>query len=118
MGVIKTPLPELLQQPPFATYTLPQDPGTTADPPDPGTYFPYTTERNPRATITQNLQDFGVPDDITTPSASRGGARTTPAATRTSRYRRMTAAIRRSARRWRINVSSYDPVFWFLSLQY
>jgi hypothetical protein len=30
---ITTPLPDLLQQPPFASYTLPQDPGVTADPP-------------------------------------------------------------------------------------
>ena len=72
---VTTPLPELLQQPPFASYTLPQDPGATADPPDPGTYFPYTTERNPAAAITQNLQDFGVPDDIATSlNQSRWGA--------------------------------------------
>ena len=46
-----------------------------ADPPDPGTYFPYTTERNPPASITQNLQDFGVPDDIATSlTQSRWGA--------------------------------------------
>ena len=67
-----TPLPDLLQQPPFASYTLPQDPGAAADPPQPGEYFPYTTERCDPATITQNMQTFEVfTDNATSLSQSR-----------------------------------------------
>lgn len=72
---LATPLPDLLRQPPFASYELPEDPGAIASPPDPGTYFPYTTERYPPADIADNLRDFGVLADIDTSlTQSRWGA--------------------------------------------
>ncbi len=111
---VTTPLPEVLQQPPFASYTLPQDPGATADPPDPGTYFPYTTERNQPATITQNLQDFGVPDDIATSlSQSRWGAYNISGYQDFSIQAHDGGHTSIGPTMADQNVSSYDPVFWF-----
>jgi tyrosinase len=111
---VTTPLPELLQQPPFASYTLPQDPGATANPPDPGTYFPHTTERYPPATISQNLQDFGVFDDIATSlKQSRWGA------FNINGYQDFSIQAHDGGHgsigptMSDQNVSSYDPVFWF-----
>jgi tyrosinase len=111
---VTTPLPGLLQQPPFASYTLPQDPGATADPPDPGTYFPYTTERNPAAAITQNLQDFGVPDDIATSlNQSRWGAYNISGYQDFSIQAHDGGHASVGPTMSDQNVSSYDPVFWF-----
>jgi hypothetical protein len=52
------------EQEPFASYTLPLDPGATAEPPQPGVFFPYTTQRNDSATIENNVAGFGVLEDI------------------------------------------------------
>jgi tyrosinase len=111
---IATPLPDLLQQPPFASYTLPEDPGANASPPDPGTYFPYSTERYPPATIAQNLRAYGVLDDIETSlNQSLWGAYNT------NGYQDFSiqahdgghGSIGPTMRN--PDVASYDPVFWF-----
>ncbi|WP_165422228.1 tyrosinase family protein [Rhizobium ruizarguesonis] len=63
---ISDPIPGLLSEEPFAHYTLPIDPGLTAQPPQPGRFFPYTTQRNDAATIKKLLAGFDVLDDIET----------------------------------------------------
>jgi tyrosinase len=111
---VTTPLPALLQQPPFASYALPQDPNATANPPDPGKYFPYTTSRYPPATISDNLAGYEVFKDITTSlNQSRWGGYNT------SGYQDFSIqahdgghdSIGRTMADQ--NVSAYDPVFWF-----
>jgi hypothetical protein len=52
---ITTELPPVLSEAPFGSYELPRDPGATSDPPEPGTWFPYTTNRVPPAQIMQNM---------------------------------------------------------------
>jgi tyrosinase len=111
---LATPLRDLLQQPPFASYTLPEDPGASATPPDPGTYFPYTTERYPPATIADNLRVFGVLDDIDTSlNQSRWGA------FNTSGYQDFSIQAHDGGHgsigptMGNQDVASYDPVFWF-----
>lgn len=109
-----TPLPQVLQQPPFASYTLPQDPGATANPPVPGKYFPYTTKRNSPATISKELKEYAVFEDITTSlNQSRWGGYNT------SGYQDFSIQAHDGAHdsigetMAEQNVSSYDPVFWF-----
>lgn len=53
-----TPLPAFLGEPPLASYSLPQQ--LVGHP------FPYTTQRYPAATITQNMVDNGVLKDVAT----------------------------------------------------
>jgi len=111
---IATPLPELLQQDPFASYVLPEDPGVTAKPPRPGQYFPYTTKRYTLTQITQNLTRFGVFEDIETSLAqSRWGT------SNTGGYQDFSIQAHDGGHgsigptMADPNVSSYDPVFWF-----
>jgi hypothetical protein len=62
---ITTPIPNVLNQPPFDKYVLPLDPGATATPPQRG-YFPLTTSRYDWATIEFNLskKGYSVLDDL------------------------------------------------------
>jgi tyrosinase len=111
---VTTPLPEVLQQPPFASYTLPQDPGATADPPQPGEYFPYTTERSPAALITQNLQGYKVFDEITTSlNQSRWGKYNDGGYQKFSIQAHDGGHASVGPTMADQNVSAYDPVFWF-----
>jgi tyrosinase len=110
---IETPLPALLQQPPFASYILPQDPGASASPPAAG-YFPLTTERYPPDTIAENLQAYGVLDDIeTSRHESLWGA------FNTNGYQDFSIQAHDGGHgsigptMGDQNVASYDPVFWF-----
>jgi hypothetical protein len=100
---VTTPLPDVLQQPPFASYTLPQDPGATANPPEPGQYFPYTTSRYPPATITQN----------TSLNQSRWGAFNTSGYQDFSIQAHDGGHVSVGPTMADQNVSAYDPVFWF-----
>jgi tyrosinase len=110
---IETPLPDLLQQPPFASYTLPNDPGATATPPATG-YFPYTTERDSVATIAQNLQDFGVLEDIATSRVqSVWGAYDVNGYQDFSIQAHDGGHVSIGPTMADQNVASYDPVFWF-----
>jgi tyrosinase len=111
---VTTPLPELLQQPPFASYTLPQDPGATADPPAPKKYFPYTTKRNSPETITEKLAGYEVFKDIATSlRQSRWGGYNT------SGYQDFLIQAHDGGHdsigetMSEQDVSAYDPVFWF-----
>ncbi|TBA52722.1 tyrosinase family protein [Rhizobium ruizarguesonis] len=63
---ISEPIPSLLSEEPFAQYALPVDPGLAAQPPQPGMYFPYTTERNDAATIKKLLAGYDVLGEIGT----------------------------------------------------
>ena len=111
---VTTPLPDQLQQPPFASYTLPQDPGVTSDPPQPGAYFPYTTTRNSPADITQNMQDFGVLDDISTAgNQSRFGKYNIGGYQDFSIQAHDGGHVATGPTMGDQNVSAYDPVFWF-----
>jgi hypothetical protein len=110
---ISTPLPDVLQQPPFASYTLPQDPGATANPPQTG-YFPYTTERYSLAQIAQNLQDFQVLDDITTSlKQSLWGASDINGYQDFSIQAHDGGHVSIGPTMRDQNVASFDPVFWF-----
>ncbi len=116
---LATPLPELLQQAPFANYKFPVDPGATADPPRVG-FFPYTTRRATAIDIQKNLKNLHVLEELATARqqslwgayntngyqnffiqghdgghGSIGGTNGTPG----------TMAIQ--------DISSFDPVFWF-----
>jgi tyrosinase len=111
---VTTPLPGLLQQPPFASYTLPLDPGATASPAQPGIYFPYTTERYPTATIIQNMQELGVYSDIDTSlEQSRWGAYNIGGYQKFSIQAHDGGHGSVGPTMADQNVSSYDPVFWF-----
>ena len=111
---VTTPLPDQLQQPPFASYTLPQDPGVTSDPPQPGAYFPYTTTRNSPADITQNMQDFGVFDDISTAgNQTRFGKYNIGGYEDFSIQAHDGGHVATGPTMGDQNVSAYDPVFWF-----
>ncbi len=110
---IATPLPELLQQPPFASYVLPEDPGKEAKPPEPG-YFPYTTNRYPLAKIAQNLKDFEVLEDIEASlkqsrwgSFLRGGYQKYSMQAHDGGHASIGPTMGDQ------NVAAYDPVFWF-----
>jgi len=111
---ITTPLPEVLQQPPFDSYTLPHDPGVTADPPQPKVYFPYTTKRFVPQDITEKLQNTGVFVDIGVAlSQSAWGA------SNDNGYQDFSIQAHDSGHNAvgptmaAQEVSSYDPVFWF-----
>jgi tyrosinase len=111
---LAAPLPDVLEQPPFASYVLPQDPGVAASPPDPGQYFPYTTQRNTPAKIVHNLQGLGVPDDITTSlgqtlwgAYNDGGYQDFSIQAHDGGHLSIGPTMADQ------NVASYDPVFWF-----
>jgi len=111
---ITTPLPALLQQPPFVSYTLPADPGANATPPAPGAYFPYTTQRNEPADIEQNLEVFGVLDDIAVSlNQSLWGAYNVNGYQDFSIQAHDGGHVSIGPTMADQNVASYDPVFWF-----
>lgn len=111
---VSTPLPALLQKPPFASYQLPEDPGKTSKPPQPGRYFPYTTKRNSPAAIAANMQRFGVLTDIEISlRESLWGE------FNTSGYQDFSIQAHDGGHNATgptmsdQNVAAYDPVFWF-----
>ncbi|MDQ3850460.1 MAG: tyrosinase family protein [Actinomycetota bacterium] len=113
---ISTPLPELLQQPPFASYELPLDPGAAADPPQSG-YFPYTTSRDTPAGIEQNVQAYGVLEDIATSlqqsvwgSYNINGYQDFSIQAHDGGHGSIGGASGSMSDQ---NVASFDPVFWF-----
>ncbi len=111
---VTTPLPELLQQPPFASYVLPEDPGKTSKPPHPNRYFPYTTRRYPLATIAQNLQRYEVFEDIATSlQQSLWGAYNVSGYQDFSIQAHDGGHLSIGPTMADQNVASYDPVFWF-----
>ncbi|HEX8646612.1 MAG TPA: tyrosinase family protein [Thermoleophilaceae bacterium] len=111
---ITTLLPDVLQQAPFAAYKLPEDPGATADPPEPGTYFPYTTSRNDPATIQQNMTTNGVYEDIATSitqslwgTFSTGGYQSFSMQAHDGGHDAIGPTMGDQ------NVAAFDPIFWF-----
>jgi hypothetical protein len=111
---ISTPLPQLLQEDPYASYTLPEDPGGYPD---------YTTQRYPSDEIERNLEMYGVPADIATslqqslwgaysapPPAGRGGG---------SGYQQFSIQAHDGGHvsvgptMGNQDVAAFDPVFWF-----
>lgn len=111
---ITTPLPELLQQPPFASYVLPEDPGKTSNPPHPGRFFPYTTRRYTLPEIAQNLERFGVFEDIDTSLLqSLWGAYKTNGYQDFSIQAHDGGHLSVGPTMAVQEVASYDPVFWF-----
>ena len=111
---ISTPLPQLLQEPPFASYTLPQDPGAAADPPQPGTFFPYATQRYDPATIERNVQELGVLEDIAT-----SATQTMWGVYKVGGYQKFSIQAHDGGHvsigptMANQEVASFDPVFWF-----
>jgi tyrosinase len=111
---ITMPLPDVLQQPPFASYTLPMDPGASASPPEPGQYFPYTTTRYTTDFIAQNLERLGVLADITTSlNESLWGTYNTNGYQDFSIQAHDGGHLSIGPTMADQNVASYDPVFWF-----
>jgi hypothetical protein len=111
---IRTPMPALLQEAPFASYKLPQDPGATAHPPAPGVFFPFTTRRNSPGDFAQFLTAFGVIDDIDTSlkqslwgSFNDGGYQDFSMQAHDGAHGAIGPTMAEP------RVSSYDPVFWF-----
>ncbi len=111
---IRKPLPAVLQQPPFASYDLPQDPGAQANPPVKG-YFPYTTQRNDPATIQTNMRDvYGVYADI-----DLSLKQSTWGASDLNGYQDWSIQAHDGGHgsigptMGNQRVASYDPVFWF-----
>jgi tyrosinase len=102
----ETPLPALLNEAPFASYTLPKNPGVSP--------FPYTTQRNDAATITQNMQDNGVFYDIATSlrqsmwsAYNIGGYQKFSIQAHDGGHDAIGPTMGDQ------DVASYDPVFWF-----
>jgi tyrosinase len=111
---ITTPWPDLLEQPPFASYKLPQDPGATADPSQAGKYFPYTTERFSPEQIAENVKMKGVFDDINTAlnqsrwgTFNKGGYQKFSIQAHDSGHNSVGPTMAQQ------EVSAYDPAFWF-----
>jgi hypothetical protein len=101
-----TPLPDLLQDPPFAQYELPKDPG--------GGYFPYTTQRNAPGVITREMQEHGVVEDIPTSlRQSSWGAYNTGGYQDFSMQAHDGGHVSIGPTMAEQDVASYDPVFWF-----
>jgi hypothetical protein len=110
---LTTELPAVLQQPPFDTYVLPKDPGAAAERPVTG-YFPYTTQRSPVATITANLNAYGVFEDINTSlSQSMWGSFNIGGYQDFSMQAHDGGHVSIGPTMADQNVASYDPVFWF-----
>jgi hypothetical protein len=110
---IATPLPELLQKPPFASYVLPEDPGKDAKPPEPG-YFPYTTQRYPLAKIAQSLKENEVLEDIETSlKQSLWGSFVSGGYQKFSMQAHDGGHDSIGPTMGDQNVAAYDPVFWF-----
>lgn len=111
---VSTSLPVLLQQPPFDSYVLPEDPGKSSEPPQPGKYFPYTTSRYPLATIAQNLARYEVLQDIQKSLVqSRWGEYNTNGYQDWSIQAHDGGHNSIGPTMAEQNVASYDPVFWF-----
>jgi tyrosinase len=110
---IQAPLPTLLQEPPFGSYTLPRDPG--ASPSFPNTrYFPYTTKRFPLDTIAQNLQERGVFSDIEiSRTESRWNASNTGGYQKFSIQAHDGGHLSIGPTMAEQEIAAYDPVFWF-----
>lgn len=111
---VLTDVPALLNEEPFASYTLPLDPGASADPPQPGKYFPYTTSRSSPEVFAADRLQYGVAYDIETSKKQ-----TTWGAYNVGGYQDFsmqahdgghvaigpTMAVQ--------EVASFDPIFWF-----
>jgi hypothetical protein len=111
---ISTPLPQLLQEEPFASYALQADPGAKVKP-NPG-YFPGATSRYTPTQIAQNVKMHGVLQDIATSlkeslwgKYGSGGFG----------YQQFSIQAHDgghdSIGKWMRNqdVAAFDPVFWF-----
>jgi tyrosinase len=102
----ETPLPALLQQDPFASYTLPKSP--------PGVPPHYVTQRYDPATITQNMQDYQVFQDIATSlKQSVWGAYNINGYQDFSIQAHDGGHVAIGPTMADQDVASYDPVFWF-----
>lgn len=103
---ISLPLPDLLQQPPFANYTLPADIG--------GGYYPCTTSRYSPEKIAQNVQDSDVVGELEASIAQAlwgayqvGGFQKFAIQAHDSGHVSIGTTMANQ------DVASYDPVFWF-----
>jgi hypothetical protein len=103
---ISTPLPDVLQQAPFASYTLPADIG--------GGYFPLTTSRYTPEQIAANFQRRGVLEDIATALAqSRWGAYNVGGFQKASMQAHDGGHDSIGPTMANQDIASYDPIFWF-----
>jgi hypothetical protein len=115
----ETPLPDVLQQPPFDSYTLHQDPGAGATPPVSSGYpIPYTTQRNDAKTILDNMRGLGVfADTATSLKQSRWGAYYRSFFS--GGYQKFSMMAHDGGHNsigptmTDQHVASYDPIFWF-----
>lgn len=116
----ETPLPDVLQQPPFDSYTLHENPGAGATPPvsDPDYNPPYTTQRNDAQTILNNMRGNGVfTDTAISLKQSRWGAYYLPPAS--GGYQKFSMQAHDGGHNsigptmTDQHVASYDPIFWF-----
>ncbi|KDN87313.1 tyrosinase family protein [Kitasatospora cheerisanensis] len=111
---ISTNLPDRLQHPPLDKYVLPADPGAKATPQPVTGYFPYTTQRYSVAGIAQNVQNFGVLEDIATSlTQSLWGAYNVNGYQDFSIQAHDGGHGAIGPTMGDQNVASYDPVFWF-----
>jgi tyrosinase len=110
---ITTPMPEVLQQPPLASYELPKDPGADAEVPVTG-YFPYTTKRYTLEEFQKRLARYEVLEDITTSLAQSVWG-----SYKTNGYQDFSIQAHDGGHGSigptmnNQDVASYDPVFWF-----
>jgi len=111
---ISTPIPALLAEEPFASYTLPIDPGATSEPPQAGKFFPYTTQRNGSADIENNLVEYGVLEDIVTSKAQTvWGAYNVGGYQKFSIQAHDGGHVSIGPTMAAQEVAAFDPVFWF-----
>ena len=111
-----TSLPDVLQRPPFDSYTLMVDPGAGASPPvsDPAYRPPLKTTRFAPAEILRNMQLNGVIDDIDTSlQQGRWGASDTNGYQDFSIQAHDGGHDSIGPTMQDQNIASYDPVFWF-----
>ncbi len=111
---ITEPLPDLLQQPPFAEYTLPQSPWADLPGPHSPAYFPLTTSRYDPQTIAQGFAKREVlTENALSLEQSLWGVSGESGFQQWSIQAHDGGHNSIGTTMADQNIASYDPVFWF-----
>jgi hypothetical protein len=111
---ISTPMPDILQHPPFLNYALPRDPNKGVDLPDSSITFPYTTSRYTSDVFNQKLAGYDVLREIARSnhqslwgSSNHGGYQKFSIQAHDGGHGSIGDTMNDQ------DVAAFDPVFWF-----